>query len=180
VAEVDKMVPEFSLSKYLKAFAPAGYEVTPNLTVIVNDINWYGNLSSILKTTPRESLHDYFVSRLIATWSGRLHNNFTTASRAFSNKLSGKDPNNVPIRWRTCVSEIDNHMGYILSAAFIEKAFTAADKTLGDRIVHDIKDFFTERFKQFDWMTPQVKEVAAKKGMTYALQLYNILTLDQL
>jgi endothelin-converting enzyme len=78
--------------------------------------------------------------------------------------MAGKDPNNIPDRWRSCVAEVDGKLGYILSGAFIERAFTAADKTLGDRIIGDIKKFFTGRLQEFEWMTPQVKADAAKKG----------------
>jgi endothelin-converting enzyme len=80
--------------------------------------------------------------------------------------MAGKDPNNIPDRWRSCVAEVDGNLGYILSGAFIEHAFSAADKALGDRIISDIKQIFTTRLKEFEWMTPQVKADAAKKGKT--------------
>lgn len=163
------MLPEISISQILKAFVPKGYEVTPDRRVIVGDINFYGNLSNIIRSTPRETLHDYFYSRLIATWSSRLDRSLTNSSRALSNRIAGKDPNSISDRWRTCINEVDLNLGYILSAAFIEKAFSPADKLLGDRIVSDIKDFFAVRFNQFEWMSPQVKEVAAKKGTRFGI-----------
>jgi endothelin-converting enzyme len=158
------MVPELSISTVLKAFTTDGYPMPNNRTVIIQDINYYKNLSNIIQTTPRESLHDYFKSRLIATWAGRLHNNFTAPSRAFFNILNGKDPDNIPPRWRICVSEVVRNLGHILSSAFIQHAFSAADKTLGDRIISDIKQIFLKSLEGFDWMTTQVKEAVAKKG----------------
>jgi endothelin-converting enzyme len=177
LTEIEKMVPEISVSKYLKAFIPEGYTITPNFTMVVSDINYYKNLSNIIKVTPRESLHDYFQSRIVATWSGRLHRNFTAPARAFSNVMSGKDPNNIPERWRTCINEIDGNLGYILSGAFVERAFSAADKTLGDRIIADIKQVFAKRLQGFEWMTPQVKEAAAKKGALLHGYLHNFISL---
>jgi endothelin-converting enzyme len=109
-------------------------------------------------------LHDYFEWRLIATWDGRLHRNYTAPLRRFSNVLSGKEPDVVPDRWRTCIGEVDANLGHLLSATFIQRAFTKKDKELGDQIIHDIKDVFRENLKSLDWMSDQSKEVAAKKG----------------
>jgi endothelin-converting enzyme len=165
VAEVEKMVPEFSLTEYLKSMVPSGYAITPDTTVIVTDINYFKNLSTIIKISPRESVHDYFVSRIISTWAGRLHKNFTAPSRAFSNSLGGKDPNNITPRWRVCINDIDTNLGYILGAAFVQRSFSTADKSLGDRIISDIKDVFKAKFKDFEWMSEEVKQKAANKGM---------------
>jgi endothelin-converting enzyme len=159
------MVPEISVITYLKALVPKEYTIGPESTVIVTDINYFKNLSTIIKTTPREQAHDYFVSRLISTWGGRLHKNFTSPSRAFTNALGGKDPNNITPRWRVCINDIDSNLGYILGAAFVQRSFSTADKSLGDRIISDIKDVFRAKFKDFEWMSDEVKQKAANKGM---------------
>jgi endothelin-converting enzyme len=170
-------VPEISFVKYLKAFVPEEYPISPDITVIVNDINYYKNLSSIIQATSRVALHDYFQSRIVATWAGRLHRNFTAPSRALGNMMAGKDPNNIPDRWRTCISEVDGNLGHILSGAFVERAFSSDDKKLGDRIISDIKQVFAKRLQDFDWMTPQVKEAAAKKGSLLYMVLLTLWSL---
>jgi endothelin-converting enzyme len=132
--------------------------------VIVSDINYFKNLSSIIKSTPRLTLHDYFEWRLLETWTGRLNRNYSAPLRRFNNLLSGREPDALPDRWRTCVSEVDGALGHLLSGAFIERAFTKKDKQLGDQIISDIKNVFGESLKKLDWMTESSKQVATKKG----------------
>lgn len=158
--DMDKKLPEISISKLLKALAPADYTIK---TVINNDPYYYGNISTILKSTPRETLHGYFQYRLIATWSGRLHKDYTRPARVMSNSLAGKAPDAVAERWRSCVAEIDSALGWFLSGAFVQRAFSAQAKSLGDRIVSDIKNEFTARLKNVNWMGEETKKIAAKK-----------------
>jgi endothelin-converting enzyme len=137
--------------------------------VIIGDINYYNDLSEIIKTTPRDTLHAYFQWRLIATYQGRLHKNFTLPMRRFSNRMGGRDENTIGERWRTCLSEVDSGLSNLYSAAFIERAFTQKDKTLGDRVIMDIKAVFSERLRGFDWMSDKVKDTAARKGLSRVL-----------
>jgi endothelin-converting enzyme len=80
--------------------------------------------------------------------------------------MAGRDSDAIGERWRTCVSEIDGNLGWLLSAAFVERAFSAEAKSLGDRIIRDIKAVFSERLNTFEWMSNSTKQVAAKKGIT--------------
>jgi endothelin-converting enzyme len=159
--ELDQLVPQISISKYLKAQAPPTYDVK---TVIVSTVDYYKNLSSIIRSADRQTLHDYLQWRLIEVWGLRLHNDFNRPLRRFANIMAGKDPDAVPVRWRTCLKEVDFGLGWIESGFFVQRAFGPQSKEFGDRIIHDIKDMFTERFKGLDWMSDTVKTVAAKKG----------------
>lgn len=69
----------------------------------------------------------------------------------------------MPDRWRTCLSHVDSGLGWILSRFYVEKAFSAAAKDLGDQIVSDIKDQFISRLADLEWMDEEVKNLAADK-----------------
>ncbi|KAF2402132.1 zincin [Trichodelitschia bisporula] len=157
---IEKLVPEIHLRTYLAANLPANYTVK---RVILSDPWYFGNLSSILTSTPRPVLHAYFRSRLVSSWAGRLHKDFRYPAKAFGNALAGRNPDAEAERWRTCLSEVDGTLGWLLSAAYVERAFSPEAKELGDRIVRDIKNIFSERLKGFDWMSDAVKTAAAKK-----------------
>jgi endothelin-converting enzyme len=164
ISKVQELVPEIDLIKFLKGQAPAGYEIGPNRTVILGDINFFTALPKILADSPRDTVRAYMKSRLVQTWGGRLHKNFTVPMRQLSNQLAGRDPNNVPERWRTCIGEVDSGLGIALSASYIERAFTLKDKSYGDQIIMDIKKEFSSRLHGFPWMSDNVKDLAAKKG----------------
>lgn len=164
VSQVDAMVPEFSVTDFLVQQAPKDYKVK---TVILSDTYYFGNLSSIIKETPRATLHAYFRWNVLRGWYGRLHKDYTRPSRVFNNQLAGRDDDAISARWRTCISEVDNisgGVGWLLSAVYIDKAFSPAAKELGDRIVRDIRAEFISRLQNFDWMTDTVKQAATTKG----------------
>jgi endothelin-converting enzyme len=131
---------------------------------MMTDINYYKKVSNIIRSTSRETLHDYFEWRLIATWIDRLHKSYSAPLRRFNNVMVGREPDVLADRWRICLSEVDQSLGHLLGSSFIQRAFSKKDKELGDQIITDIKNMFAENLKTLDWMTPATKEVAMKKG----------------
>lgn len=74
-----------------------------------------------------------------------------------------QDADSEPERWRTCVSHVDEGLGWILSRFFVEKAFSADAKKFGDEIVSDIKDLFIQKLKDTDWMDEETTSKAIDK-----------------
>jgi endothelin-converting enzyme len=42
---------------------------------------------------------------------------------------------------------------WIMSRFFVQRAFSEEAKALGDQIIHDIKDTFSTKLNQSEWMT---------------------------
>jgi len=159
-ADMDKLLPAISVSKFLDGVKPAAYQ--PKM-ILNSDTLFYANLSTILKGTSRKTVHGYMQSRIIGTWGGRLHKDYRWPAKVFANSQAGRDAFSESERWRTCLSEVDSGLGWLLSAAFVERAFSQDAKALGDRIVSDIKAEFSARLKKLAWMTPATQALAAKK-----------------
>lgn len=132
--------------------------------VILTDPDYYGNLSSIIASTSRETLQAYFQWHLIRDWAGGLHREISKPLRVFSNQLAGLAEDTIQERWKVCSEEIDSRLGWILSGFYVEKAFSPDAKKYGERIISDIKAVFSERLKDLVWMSEAVKERAARKG----------------
>jgi endothelin-converting enzyme len=162
---VNKIVPEIDHIKLLAEQAPSAYLINENRKVIVGDINYFRNLSAVIKSTPRDTIHDYFQWRIISKWGGRMHKNFTAPTRRFSNSMGGRDPNVVSDRWRSCISEVDGGVSHIIGSIYIERAFSEKDKKLGDQIISDVRAVFAEGLKTIPWMSDKTKEIADKKGL---------------
>jgi endothelin-converting enzyme len=163
LSEVEKLIPEIDLTRYLKAIVPKAYNIEPNLTVQVNDINYYRNLSTILKETPRETIHNYVANRIIKRYSSHVHKNFSMPLTRVDNFNSGLKPDNVPPRWRTCINAVDNHLEFMYGGLYVDQAFSAKDKTLGDKITKELRDEFQTRLKGLDWLSEDVKPTGLKK-----------------
>jgi endothelin-converting enzyme len=164
-SNVDNLVPQISITNFLKAQVPRGYDVRD---IIVTDHLYYGSISAILTNTPRSVLHAFFQWHIINTFADKLSRDVNKPWRTFREQLDGL-AEFTPERWRTCVNELDSRygLGWMLSGFYVERAFTPQAKDYGDRIVRDIKAAFAERLKEVDWMSDNVKERAAKKGQSF-------------
>jgi predicted metalloendopeptidase len=164
LSAVQEMVPAISFLDLIRTRVPKEFQVTPDSVVVVTDIDFYRNLTDIIKSTPRETLHDYFQWRLYSTWTSRMSRSFTTPLRRFQNVMAGKDLGAIQARYRGCIRDIDESLGHLLGAVYIQRSFTPKDKQIGDQIIQDIRKVFSDNMKNLDWMGSEAKEIAAQKG----------------
>ena len=160
-AELDKLVPEISISKYLQAQAPPG-EVIREVSVAF--MEYFRNLSSIIKSSDRQTLHDFFQWGLVRAWIDAIDKDFGVPLRRFKNLMAGKGSNATTERWRTCLLEVDSDLGWIESGVYIQLAFSREAKEFGERIIVDIKQLFMQKLQTPDWMSDSVKAAALNKG----------------
>ncbi|KAI9648724.1 hypothetical protein NHQ30_003364 [Ciborinia camelliae] len=158
--EADKLTPQIHLSKIIHSLIPADVQVE---RLIMASPDYMHALSDILNTTPQETLQTYLIWKVIQTFYPKIEADELKPYRQFINKLQGKDPDSRPERWRTCVSHVDDGLGWILSRFFVEKAFSAEAKDFGNQIVSDIKDMFIEKLKATTWMDSSVIDLGIEK-----------------
>ncbi|KAK6612031.1 Endothelin-converting enzyme 1-like protein 1 [Botrytis cinerea] len=158
--EADKLTPQIHLSKIIHSLIPADVHLD---RLIIASPSYMHALADVLKTTPKETLQTYFVWKLIQTFYTEIEADELKPYRKFINELQGKDADSQPERWRTCVSHVDDGLGWILSRFFVEKAFSADAKDFGDQIVSDIKEMFIEKLKATTWMDDSVIDLGIEK-----------------
>jgi endothelin-converting enzyme len=81
----------------------------------------------------------------------------------FSKVLVGIDPNVKKDRWKTCVREMDNSLGFLAGEFYVRKRFGGDAKARGRLMIEQIKDAFIERFDDLKWVDDETKEVAIRK-----------------
>ncbi|QSZ29633.1 hypothetical protein DSL72_004149 [Monilinia vaccinii-corymbosi] len=158
--EADKLTPQIQLSKIIRSLVPSHVNLD---RLIIASPHYMQELSGILNATPKETLQAYFIWKLIRTFYPEIEADELKPYRQFINELQGKDPDSQPERWRTCVSHVDDGLGWILSRFFVEKAFSAEAKDFGNQIVSDIKDMFIEKLKATTWMDSSVIDLGIEK-----------------
>jgi endothelin-converting enzyme len=156
---LDIAVPEISVTKLFNALRPAKFDIQ---TINCN-IGYLRNLSSIIKSTPRDVLHAYFQLNVIKTWVTRLPKDYSRPLQVFE-EATGDYPFVAPASRRdVCFGEVRDGLESLLSAVFIERAFSPEAKALGDRIVEDIKEAYATRLDSLEWMSDSTKTTAKKK-----------------
>jgi endothelin-converting enzyme len=176
LAGADNLAPQIHLAKIINGLAPTDFRSN---RIIVMTPQYIEDLTTILNRTSKEVLQTYFRWKAIQAFSSDIEADAIKPYRQFANELQGKvsrlsksvchhsnnlqDPDSTPERWRTCVSHVDDGLGWILSRFFVEKAFSAKAKDFGDQIVSDIKDQFVEKLKVTTWMDKSVISLAIEK-----------------
>jgi endothelin-converting enzyme len=81
----------------------------------------------------------------------------------FSKILAGIDPYVKKERWKTCVREMDNTLGFLAGEFYVRKQFGGDSKERGKMVIEQIKDAFVERFDELDWIDEETRTVAVRK-----------------
>jgi len=158
--DANKLAPQIQLSKIVRSLAPADVEID---RLIVASPSYMKALAEVLNSTSKETLEAYFKWKLIQSFASAIKADELKPYTRFMNELQGKDPDSEPERWRTCVSHVDDGLGWILSRFFVEKSFSAEAKDFGDQIVSDIKDVFVDKLKATTWMDQSVIKLGIEK-----------------
>ncbi|PQE17031.1 peptidase family m13 protein [Rutstroemia sp. NJR-2017a BBW] len=158
--DASKLAPQIQLSKIVRSLVPADVEVD---RLIVASPSYMKALAEVLDSTSKETLEAYFKWKLIQSFASAIKADELKPYTRFMNELQGKDPDSEPERWRTCVSHVDDGLGWILSRFFVEKSFSAEAKDFGDQIVSDIKDVFVDKLKATTWMDQSVVKLGIEK-----------------
>lgn len=156
----DAMAPQVGASHIVNGLRPAKIDVE---RVINMSPEYFQSLSKILSETGTDVLSMYFLWKTVQSFSAAVEADELKPYKRFLNELSGKDPDSTPERWRTCVTHVDNGLGWLLSRFFVEKAFSPEAKEFGDTIISDIKREFVRKLKQTDWMDKPTTKRAIKK-----------------
>ncbi|KUI71673.1 Endothelin-converting enzyme 1 [Cytospora mali] len=157
--EAEVYNPSISVKSIIEDFTD-GYKPSK---IIVASPEYLKALSKILASQKRDTIQSYLIWKVVQAYGGAVEDDALTPLRRFRNILQGKEPDVRPERWRTCISVVDSDLPWILSRFFIERAFSKEAKDLGDQIIHDIKNEFSVKLTNSDWMTEKVRKLAIDK-----------------
>lgn len=158
--ESSKMLPQLSASRIISALAPSNFSTD---RIIVGSPDYMKSVSKILEKTDNGTIHGYFMWKVVQAYASSVEDSAVKPLMQFKNKLQGKDPDSSPDRWRTCISVVDQDLGWILSRFYIQRAFSREAKEFGDVIIRDIKDQFKKTLKSTDWMSDSVRKLGIEK-----------------
>lgn len=155
-----KLAPQLGLDKVLKALVPSNYTIDRMLTAYPEFLS---NVSQILTDAKSDTIKGFIQWKIIQSLASSVDAPELKPWTQFNNKLGGRDPDATTERYRTCLAAADSGLGWILSRFYIEAAFSAKAKELGNQVILDIKDVFSGRIDTADWMDQDAQKVAKEK-----------------
>jgi len=120
-------------------------------------------VNRLLEKTPKETIQAYLLWTTMRMYLGHTSTAVRKPWETFSKELGGIDPNVKKERWKTCVREMDNTLGFLAGEFYVRKTFAGNAKERGRLVIEQIKDAFIDRFEELEWVDTETREVAVRK-----------------
>ena len=130
-------------------------------SVIYQTPEYFAHLGKVLKATPRETLVDYMVWRVVDSYAIYLTLDFSEAKLQTAKVTRGID--SIGPRWRFCFDETVDAFKFVTSALFVEENFSKEDKQSANDVVTTIAKEFGNVLSNTVWLGEDVKAKALKK-----------------
>jgi putative endopeptidase len=125
-------------------------------------VDYFKNLSSLLNTTPIETLKIYAKAQLIMEAAPYLSSSFGNINFAFKGKVLSGATKMKP-RWERVQGTMDKVIGDIVSEEFVKKHFTPKAKAKVNALIDNLVLAYRERIASRDWMDAETKKQANRK-----------------
>lgn len=131
-------------------------------TVIVGQPEFYKQLSTLLKTTPVQTLKDYMSFHLISDFASYLDTKFVNAKFDFYGKTIRGTQQMRP-RWKRVLDAEESAIGEILGQLFVKEYFNATAKKRYEDMTEAVRAAYKKRIESLSWMSDSTKQKALTK-----------------
>uniref|UniRef100_A0A8D0KHS2 Endothelin-converting enzyme 1 n=1 Tax=Salvator merianae TaxID=96440 RepID=A0A8D0KHS2_SALMN len=160
--ELKNLAPAVDWMPLLSAvFSPV--ELNESEPVVVYAKEYLERVSNLIFTTDKRILHNYMIWHLVRKGAGFLDQRFQDAEEKFMEVMYGSKKTCLP-RWKYCVSDSDNNLGFALGAMFVKSSFSEDSKTIAEEMIKEIKLAFEESLANVRWMDEETRRSAKEKA----------------
>jgi putative endopeptidase len=152
----------------LAAYAPGidwgAYLGTAKLStarLIAADNTAIRSVAALYDKTPLETLKTWQLFKTADQASNFLSKRFVDSKFTFTKTLSGVSQ--LRPRWRRGIDQIDNRLGELLGATYVERYFQPRSKQMMEALVGNLKLAAADRIKGNSWMADATKQAALVK-----------------
>ncbi|XP_074832019.1 endothelin-converting enzyme 1 isoform X2 [Carettochelys insculpta] len=160
--ELKNLAPAIDWMPFLTAvFYPV--ELNESEPVVVYAKEYLEQVSSLIQATDRCLLNSYMIWNLVRKTSSFLDQRFQDAEEKFMEVMYGSKKTCLP-RWKFCVSDTDNNLGFALGAMFVKATFAEDSKKIAEEMITEIKTAFEESLATLQWMDEETRRSAKEKA----------------
>jgi len=136
-------------------------------TIVVYSIKYLVALSDLIKeklktTEGKNTLNNYMIWQLIKNFNMALSKKYRDIDKILQKALSGTEVHEE--RWRVCISDVDNVLGFAIGAQFVNETFHNKTKPEAEKMIKLITKAFRQGLVEADWMDEQTRYQAEKKA----------------
>jgi putative endopeptidase len=157
IKNLQALAPDIDWPKY---FAGLGAPAFTDLDVSVPE--FFKALNAVFVHSTVDDLKTYLRWHLLHSEAPLLSKAFVNENFQFYGRtLTGAME--LEARWKRCVEDTDNDLGFALGQKYVEQAFPPAAKTRVLSMVQEIETILGQDIQSLDWMTPATKAQAMIK-----------------
>jgi len=131
--------------------------------ILLTSPSYLEAVNKLLNKTPKETVQAYLLWTTMRTFISHADLKTRKSYEDFSKTLAGIDPNVKKERWKTCVREMDETLGFLAGEFYVRKTFGGNAKERGRIVIEQIKEAFIDRFAELEWVDDETREVAVRK-----------------
>ncbi|XP_063660605.1 endothelin-converting enzyme 1 isoform X6 [Pan troglodytes] len=161
-AELQTLAPAINWLPFLNTiFYPV--EINESEPIVVYDKEYLEQVSTLINTTDKCLLNNYMIWNLVRKTSSFLDQRFQDADEKFMEVMYGTKKTCLP-RWKFCVSDTENNLGFALGPMFVKATFAEDSKSIATEIILEIKKAFEESLSTLKWMDEETRKSAKEKA----------------
>ncbi|XP_059997177.1 endothelin-converting enzyme 1 isoform X4 [Lagenorhynchus albirostris] len=161
-AELQALAPAINWLPFLNTiFYPV--EINESEPIVVYDKEYLSQVSTLINITDKCLLNNYMIWNLVRKTSSFLDQRFQDADEKFMEVMYGTKKTCLP-RWKFCVSDTENTLGFALGPMFVKATFAEDSKNIASEIILEIKKAFEESLSTLKWMDEDTRKSAKEKA----------------
>ncbi|XP_072210430.1 endothelin-converting enzyme 1 isoform X3 [Excalfactoria chinensis] len=138
-------------------------ELNESEPVVVYAKEYLEQVSDLILATDKCLLNNYMIWNLVRKTSPFLDQRFQDAEEKFMEVMYGTKKTCLP-RWKFCISDTDNNLGFALGATFVKATFAEDSKQVAEEMIAEIKTAFEESLETLEWMDEETRKSAKEKA----------------
>uniref|UniRef100_A0A8C2T692 Endothelin-converting enzyme 1 n=1 Tax=Coturnix japonica TaxID=93934 RepID=A0A8C2T692_COTJA len=138
-------------------------ELNESEPVVVYAKEYLEQVSDLILATDKCLLNNYMIWNLVRKTSPFLDQRFQDAEEKFMEVMYGTKKTCLP-RWKFCISDTDNNLGFALGATFVKATFAEDSKQVAEEMIAEIKTAFEESLENLQWMDEETRKSAKEKA----------------
>jgi putative endopeptidase len=164
MAELQQLAPEFDWEYY-----------TQSIGIKIEDLNvaqplFAGEVSRLMHEIPLENWKTYLKWNLLRSSASYLSSEFDLAAFDFYGRvLTGRQAQQE--RWKRAISALNGALGEAVGEEYVAIHFPAEAKNRMEELVDYLREAFSQRINQLDWMSDETKEKALEKLNTINVKI---------
>jgi len=168
IGKLQEEIKFFNWTSFFQAaFRQINKTITEDEKIILYSPEYLKKLGSLieemLKTKEgKNTLNNYLIWQIIKNFDMALSLKYREVDQVLQKVLHGTEVHEE--RWRTCVTDVDNALGFALGVMFVNETFDEKTKPEAEKMIRLVTKAFRNGLEEADWMDNATRRKAEEKA----------------